>query len=99
MFLFDCCSGESQKVHEWRDYEFSSDDDETDNNDGNDDKGKSITSKNGQDTEKEDKGELWQRDEDNPDFRLTTIHAANQGFQSKMSNWFLCYKWFYKFND
>ena len=32
------------------------------------------------------KDELWHRGETNPDFRLITIHAANQGFQSKIDS-------------
>ena len=28
---------------------------------------------------------VWAKDEDNPDYRLVVINAANEGFQSKMS--------------
>ena len=84
LFIFDCCDGQNAKQHQYRDIE-AHDDLIT------------ITEENANEIEhdlpkhvslsKVHGGEslVWAQDEDNPDYRLITIHAANQGFQSKMS--------------
>ena len=105
LFLFDCCSGDSERVPQYRGQESSSDDSSTESKNYDDDgdemekneKGKNKTKESVtyvmSDVEVEKQlgadeisdEELWQIGEDNPDYRLITINAANDGFQAKMS--------------
>ena len=93
MFLFDCCDGSSERQSALRKSIHESDlEDEvvkalsSDMNEGNDkssiyreSKVISLASIQGENDE------IWLRNEENPDYRLITVHAANIGFQSKMS--------------
>eukprot|EP01083_Nonionella_stella_P015973 44668_1 len=71
VFLFDCCDGDQQRSPYPADYV-------------DEDKGKHFNV----DDIKVDQfeGEMWKADQKNPDFKLSTIHAANEGFQSKLNS-------------
>ena len=86
IFIFDCCSGNGEKDSEYRqDYEYEK---------MQEDQGKNMKLT---DIEMNEIGKrislndvvrqntlVWAGDEDNPDYRLVTVNAANEGFQSKM---------------
>eukprot|EP01084_Bolivina_argentea_P099205 178331_1 len=85
VFVFDCCSGSNEREDDFRldnindkgkGKSILNDDDEK----GNDDEMRSILNQHVE----EDTSVIWARDEDNPDYKLVKIHAANEGFQSKM---------------
>eukprot|EP01084_Bolivina_argentea_P251185 421189_1 len=86
IYMFDCCSGDQQRSTHVAGFAHN---DESDN----EEKSKQITVK--------DKGkhfitddieinqyndEIWKKDQQNPDFKVSLIHAANEGFQSKMNS-------------
>eukprot|EP01083_Nonionella_stella_P039233 106707_1 len=77
IFLFDCCAGDQQRsIYP---ASFNDDDDESAS-----DAGKNFDVSNIR-IEQYD-NEIWKSDQRNPDYRLATIHAANDGFQSKMNS-------------
>ena len=77
VFVFDCCDGDQERDLDWapESVDEKESDDIVGKNFGIDDIDLSS-----QDTL------VWKRDQDNPDYRLCLIHAANPGFQAKMSS-------------
>ena len=79
IFIFDCCSGNSERDSKYREESYEKG---KNTGSGETDWSKKIVLN---DISRQD-SLIWARDEDNPDFRLVTVHAANEGFQSKMSS-------------
>lgn len=101
MFIFDCCAGSAERDTEFRGHvsdeeqESSSEAIEEENQDQGITLGKNASvdmdiGKQGSITlanvQAGDEDNQWLYDEANPDFKLITIFAANQGFQSKMNS-------------
>ena len=81
IFLFDCCSGTNERGCETR-VQYNNYASATD---AEDDLLRLDLGKNTEVADiEEEQSILWFRDEDNPDYKLVTINAANEGFQSKM---------------
>ena len=98
IFIFDCCAGNKEREGTKRNEDLNEDgngslevgagtnkgidmdEDEKSQFNHNLD-GKAVTTA---DVEKKTQV-IWASDEDNPDHRLVVIHAANEGFQSKLS--------------
>ena len=77
IFLFDCCSGSNERGYIRRtEYE-------TDQAKNIDLKLEATKNTEVRDISREE-SVIWFQNEDNPDFKLVTINAANEGFQSKM---------------
>ena len=70
LFIFNCCDGANEKAYANRD-------------DDDDDGGKNVPNSVKVEEIDGSDGKIWPRNEENPDFRSATVHAANQGFQSK----------------
>ena len=100
VFIFDCCSGINDRDTDFRSQlEQDEEMEESSSEEEDEDYGKGTkgnTSNSLQTTEGETGKQygvehiqqddvLWARDENNPDFKLAVINAANEGFQSKMS--------------
>eukprot|EP01084_Bolivina_argentea_P316133 547911_1 len=98
IFVFDCCAGTQQKSHYTAEY--NSDDSDTEQNINYNQKEK-INSDSEDDIKVTDAGknfyaddinitqyeeEIWKQDQLNPDYMLTLVHAANEGFQAKMNS-------------
>ena len=83
-FVFDCCSGSGQREADWRGKGHKDNSEE----ESESDQGKNILDA-GKQTEighiASGDNEDWMYGEDNPDYKLVTIMAANDGYQSKMS--------------
>eukprot|EP01084_Bolivina_argentea_P307411 531352_1 len=76
--LFDCCDGEQERSSR----KAGDDSDTDDESDINMDKGKNFDVDNIEIKQYDD--EVWKLDQKNPDFFLSLIHGANEGFQSKI---------------
>eukprot|EP01084_Bolivina_argentea_P022351 41530_1 len=86
IFIFDCCDGNQERSHYLT---ADCSDDESDDVETSAVKGAGDKSKNfGVDDIKIEQyeQEIWKRDQKNPDWRLSLIHAANEGFQAKMNS-------------
>ena len=84
VFVFDCCDGiqeqDTDYAGHYRDEEESSSEEE----DEEKEHGKANFGAN--DILERQNTLVWKKGQDNPDYRLCVVHAANEGFQSKMSN-------------
>ena len=88
MFIFDCCSGRRSKDKERRTSKRKRGDTQTKSIGSVSDLFADGLNESSKNIEVEhilrDETLVWGNGEDNPDFRLITINAANEGFQSKM---------------
>ena len=81
IFLFDCCSGDKDRDSDWRAESY---DDESESSEPESEAKSDIDHGKGVSDERRDSGK-WYYGENNPDFKLFIINAANKQFQSKMS--------------
>ena len=95
VFIFDCCSGINDRDTDFRsqleqdeEMEESSSEEEGDDYGKGTNTSETVQGETGKQYDADDVEQdevLWARDENNPDYKLAVIHAANEGFQSKMS--------------
>eukprot|EP01084_Bolivina_argentea_P303221 523455_1 len=78
--VFDCCDGSEERSSYFHEEESSDDDEEEEEH--IDDKGKCFDV---DDIETKTDTGIWHRDTVNPDYKLSIIHGANEGFQAKMN--------------
>eukprot|EP01084_Bolivina_argentea_P252490 423814_1 len=85
IFIFDCCDGEQERSHYIAKH--NPNDSESDDDDQSNipkDNGKNFAVNDIKINQYDD--ELWKKDQKNPDYRVSLIHAANEGFQAKMNS-------------
>ena len=90
IFLFDCCSGNRERDYAHSRNSIAKDQGKSVGISSDPDDEKYLDTKDiGKNIQMDDiagkESIIWANDEENPDFRLVTIEAANEGFQSKMS--------------
>ena len=84
VFVFDCCDGDQDRDTDVARSISDEDEESTDEKSADDTMGKNFDNT---DIQLNRQGTLvWKRDQDNPDYRLCLVHAANPGFQAKMSS-------------
>ena len=82
LFLFDCGSGPAERDTDWRAME---DDSKSDVDVGKDAEHMELNKIVSIEDITRQNSEVWMLGEDNPDYQLAVIMAANDGFQAKMS--------------